>query len=246
MIYSLIVLMLGSWNIAFANEEISNSIQTYQEQVAQQPYQSELYQELAILSAQQQDWGVALGLAETALRIDPWSPRAKQIWEHLSEQEVLKSSFSSLDIWSYIYESGLLFIPWWLVLSVVALFFLGIIIRGGQIWFRLHFIRRYRLDLPRPWRAFGLASVSGLVVFIMAANKLYFETQSFARARTELALRSQPLEQGPELTKIPIGTKVRIIKTNDEWYFVKAGDHQLGWTNKDKLALLPTLQDIFQ
>lgn len=246
MIYQLVFLLLGYPNLVAANEDLTNQIQIYQEQLAQQPYQSEWYQQIAILAAQKQDWGLALSFAETALRIDPWSSRAKQIWDYLSEQEGLKIQFSSLDFWTSIYESGLIFIPWWLVVSVLALFFIAITIRGGQIWLRLHLIRRYRLDLPRPWKAFGLTLISGLIVFILAANKIYFETQSFARVSSNLNLRSQPSDAGPELTTLSVGKKVRVIQTYQEWCLVKAATNQLGWVNKKQLVLLPTIQEIYQ
>lgn len=243
MIYQIILLIMSCYQSAAVADETVSTVANYQEQLVQQPYHFELYQELAILASHQKDWGAAKAFAEMAVRLDPWSQRSQQVWQFLREQNTIEEN---LTIWNQVYESGLLFVPWWLVLSVTAVFLLIIVLRAGQIAFRLHFIRRYRIDLPRPWRAFLVALFSGFFVFILAANKLYFEAQSFARVRTEVALTSQPQKEAPELAKISIGQKVKIIKTDNSWYFVKASSNKLGWVNKEQLILLPTLQEIYR
>jgi tetratricopeptide (TPR) repeat protein len=140
----------------------------------------------------------------------------------LVDQIPVPPKFILMDWWEHIINIFPLNILTWIVLGLFIVFLLFF---GLKIYYR-H--RRGRFSFNFIYR---IAATSLIVFLVILLSRIYvFETETFAIIlKPKVTVYASPDNNGTEVFILHEGTKVRLLRTDRDWFEVKLDDGKTGW-----------------
>lgn len=214
-------------NIAYKSGEYQKAIENYESIVVQGKASGNVYYNLANAYFKVNNVGRAILNYERAIRLNPRDGDIKYNYQFVLAQEGLKrveSDFSFITNIFYKIESFYQINEIFIMICAI-LFLMGVIHVCG-LFFRM---RRAHIN--------GLLSVLGIIflVYCFLGINMARDRRGSAIILQKTDSKFEPRNESTTHFKLSPGTKVRLIKVEDDWVKVQRDDGKLGWLSQSSV-----------
>jgi tetratricopeptide (TPR) repeat protein len=233
-----IKVMLDSAKDAYRHKKYEQAIQFYQNILQEGYVSSELYFNLGNAYYRAKDYPRALWSYEKVLCWDPSFKDARYNMDLINRKIYLNKTIRPPYVSTMLFWKIYGWMSWrnW-VIATIVLFALSVV-------FYILFLISNSLK-KRRWFFYSALIALGVWIFSFLITWLgyrqIYENRYAYVVDSDIVIRSEPMDGSPALGTVKPGVKIRLIKTENQYYYLETPDGIKGWTRKGNILPLKVI-----